>query len=495
MMMKSSDDRSRRQSSTVRLQRATVLGGVPSPNSSVQHQPTVVFGIKCFPLWFLAGLVSMCLLLYSLFFLYLAPQSTTALLFTTTSSSIFVNETTTTKEGKPQHQHATSRHHFPLVVELGDADHNARRQNASSSLFLFVLTTTPNLVPLSSTRNANSTKPDYGGLNFAKEHLSDDIDDDEARIQQEKEAQIEAMDVIDVRAIRFGRTRPAKGCVQPQWTRQQYPNCHAFHELASFFFEQRQSSSWEYLGSGHFRDAFLLEQQQNPNRTISVVLKSNRLAYYMDYTQDNIDRVRREALMMQELHSVPRINTVFGYCGSSILVQPANATLADTILPFYPDYQTKPGRITEQNLTQWQNDFDGGSLNTLRDHEKLDIALQMAESLADIVGFHKSPVVHDDIKLDQWLMLPAQLDGGDEITRRAIVLNDFNCAFFLQYNPDTGEYCRQYRSLGGTVFRAPEELDGDYVDDKMDVWPFGDILHILLTGKCVAAEEFSSRLE
>lgn len=438
-----------------------------------------------------------------------------------------------------QHQRKNATGPFrpcPLVVGLNRSD--------SISLFAFTLKSVPKLLPLSATLFAeaidgidNATEPDYGGLvlDFTSSRSSIRTSEDDQHLQSEKEAQMDEMDVIDVRALRFGRTRPTEGCHKLQWTRQQFPSCHAFHENDFTVVDDNDDKHvvddnsgslesflpWKYLGSGHFRDAFLVRKStpvvskkssrtsgaavsEKSSNVASVVLKSNRLQWYMEWTEDNLDRVRREALLMYEMHLSPRINTIYGHCGSSILVKPGlSKALADAVLPFYPDYQSEPGRITQQNLTRWQQDFGrmGESMNMLSDNEKLDIALQLAESLAELAGFHKSPIVHDDMRIDQWLISAPSLNENDlkddsksSRPRQTIVLNDMNSPFFMRYHPETGEYCQQYRIKAGPIFRAAEELDGGFVDDKMDVWPFGDILFQLLTGTFVAGSVCSEGL-
>lgn len=52
---------------------------------------------------------------------------------------------------------------------------------------------------------------------------------------------------------------------------------------------------------------------------------------------------------------------------------------------------------------------------------------------------------------------------------------------YMEWNEEKHEYCKYYRSFGGT-FKAPEEYDGDYLDESVDIWPMGNLIFVLLTG-------------
>jgi hypothetical protein len=64
--------------------------------------------------------------------------------------------------------------------------------------------------------------------------------------------------------------------------------------------------------------------------------------------------------------------------------------------------------------------------------EKLQLALEMAESIAELHGFKDGVIVHDDVQLCQWL----RNDQGK------LKLGDFNRARVLQWNDEKQEYCK-----------------------------------------------------
>jgi hypothetical protein len=60
------------------------------------------------------------------------------------------------------------------------------------------------------------------------------------------------------------------------------------------------------------------------------------------------------------------------------------------------------GRMKQTDLDQMQMD-DVHPMNNLTVAEKLDKALVMAESMADLHGFAGGAIVHGDVHPDQWL--------------------------------------------------------------------------------------------
>ena len=86
--------------------------------------------------------------------------------------------------------------------------------------------------------------------------------------------------------------------------------------------------------------------------------------------------------------------------------------------------------------------------NNFTAEEKLDIALQMAESIADLHGFEDGVIVHDDVQLCQWM---TTVDGKQK-------LGDFNRATIMEWDEVNGEYCLFNNGKGYGNYRAPEEF-------------------------------------
>lgn len=80
--------------------------------------------------------------------------------------------------------------------------------------------------------------------------------------------------------------------------------------------------------------------------------------------------------------------------------------------------------------------------------------------------------MHDDIQIPQFMR------GKDGILK----LVDFNRAEVMLYDPESEEYCKY---LNGPVFgnyRSPEEVNVEPLDEKIDVFSYGNNLHSVLTG-------------
>ncbi len=78
--------------------------------------------------------------------------------------------------------------------------------------------------------------------------------------------------------------------------------------------------------------------------------------------------------------------------------------------------------------------------------KKMEIYIVFSLSIADIQGFEKGVIVHDDVQLRQWLRTS---DGR-------LVLGDFNRAKILRWNDEDKDYCK-FRT--GTVFGDVSRID------------------------------------
>jgi serine/threonine protein kinase len=111
-------------------------------------------------------------------------------------------------------------------------------------------------------------------------------------------------------------------------------------------------------------------------------------------------------------------------------------------------------------------------MNSLTAKEKLDLALLMAESLAEL---HGAGIVHGDVDPKQWLKAA---DGS-------IKLNDFNNGHLLQWSYEQETYCDYRVCFESGTYKAPEELDEDCNKGSSrgtDVWAMGHGIYGLLTG-------------
>ncbi len=155
--------------------------------------------------------------------------------------------------------------------------------------------------------------------------------------------------------------------------------------------------------------------------------------------------VRIDAMSMDLLSDSKRILDLYGHCGTSVSVAAMDGP------PLHKYIET---------------------LTALNPESKLFIALEMAKSIADLHGYKGGPIVHGDIQYLQWLF--------DEHLN--VVLIDFNRAEPLLWDEESESYCKYF--VGGALgnVRSPEEYINEMVNEKIDVYSYGNALYTILTG-------------
>jgi hypothetical protein len=182
-----------------------------------------------------------------------------------------------------------------------------------------------------------------------------------------------------------------------------------------------------------------------------------------------VAKVHKESIILERLTSSPRVLDIYSHCGSTVLVEAMASDINDQIVP-------PTGYMRQSKLDELQED-DVHPLNNFTVSEKLQIALDMAESLADIHGFEGGLIVHADVHLDQWLLAP---DGS-------VKLNDFGDSYPAPWDRKRKKYCfRRDLSRSGT-WRSPEEYIGGLQDEAIDVYVFGNNIYTLVSQipKCI----------
>ena len=99
-------------------------------------------------------------------------------------------------------------------------------------------------------------------------------------------------------------------------------------------------------------------------------------------------------------------------------------------------------------------------------NEALDIATQVAAALA---AAHARTVIHRDIKPENIMLLP----GG-----QAKVLD-----FGLARIADSSQITRSGVVMGTAAYMSPEQVSGDPVDERTDLWSLGVVLYEMLAGE------------
>lgn len=246
--------------------------------------------------------------------------------------------------------------------------------------------------------------------------------------------------------------RPRK-CRRASWHHLYRPNCNVLHEV-----QLGTRGDLSLLGEGAYRSTFLLSERFD----LDVVLKVSRYPK-QDYVQYIYKYIQTDALVMQKLMASPRIADIFGHCGTSVFSE-------------FLEHEAEPDIIpVNGNIGNLHDEFDVKPQNNFTISEKLDVILQSAESIADLHGFKDGVIVHDDLRWDQYFFTS---DGS-------LKLNDFNRARVMPFDEEDGSYCRHKNGGGNGRHRAPEEYKDEGLNEKIDIWSFGNSIYELLTGLSV----------
>eukprot|EP00551_Chaetoceros_affinis_P020124 CAMPEP_0203737974 /NCGR_PEP_ID=MMETSP0092-20131115/40804_1 /ASSEMBLY_ACC=CAM_ASM_001090 /TAXON_ID=426623 /ORGANISM="Chaetoceros affinis, Strain CCMP159" /LENGTH=116 /DNA_ID=CAMNT_0050623471 /DNA_START=1 /DNA_END=348 /DNA_ORIENTATION=- len=104
-------------------------------------------------------------------------------------------------------------------------------------------------------------------------------------------------------------------------------------------------------------------------------------------TRETMLDINTEALVMEGLTMSPRIMNIYGHCSTTVGSEFVAGEIEKSIVPRgYMANAASEGKA----VIEPQNDLNGT--------EKLNIALEMARSIADLHGFKKGVIVHDDIQ-------------------------------------------------------------------------------------------------
>jgi serine/threonine-protein kinase len=145
------------------------------------------------------------------------------------------------------------------------------------------------------------------------------------------------------------------------------------------------------------------------------------------------------------------------------------------ILDFLVDEQ-------EQQLLVMEH-IDGPTLQQVLERSgppPLGLAVEIARQALEALGaLHRCGFVHRDVAPDN-LMLTRDAGGGP-----LVKLIDFGIAKALAVGPDRNPALTQVGVfLGKPRYASPEQLTGEPVDARSDLYSFGLVLYELLTGRC-----------
>jgi len=249
-----------------------------------------------------------------------------------------------------------------------------------------------------------------------------------------------------------------KKCRRVSWHKLYNPSCNQIHEI------EVMNESNKFLGSGFYRDVF--QVQPISNNDPAFVYKLNR--YRHKFATDRYEFIRMDALIMERLTASPRIPDIHGHCGTTMLTEFLNQEIEEVMTPgsakCYNDTKCHDRWLPAEGDVKPKNNYSA--------RHKVEMALAMAEALADLHGFKDGVMVHDDVMPSQFLYA----------ANGKIKLNDFNRGEAMLFDEQEGAYCRYTNGKGGGDFRSPEEFRDGLLNEKIDVYSMGNMMYGLLTG-------------
>ena len=295
-----------------------------------------------------------------------------------------------------------------------------------------------------------------------------------------------------------------RACQTPEFEHFYFPTCNDFHErdFGRAFDDPEKvtnprpenEANIAYLASGFYRDTWILEDSpwiwpsrypgeeelgkqshkkygvSNEGRTSEMVAKGYRSAILktprMTHSIDDgfLDGVWTEAIIMERMTYSPRIVDIYGHCSASTMVEVVPIEFEEAAII---GEGFEPPEVVEKRNRNGVRPY-----NNFTSSEKLHFALDMAESLADLHGFKEGVIVHDDVQMCQWLRTP---DGR-------LKLGDFNRATIMSWDLLKGEYCKFNNGEAFSQYRAPEEFAARNLNEKIDIFSFGNNIYAMLTG-------------
>jgi len=212
-------------------------------------------------------------------------------------------------------------------------------------------------------------------------------------------------------------------CERLSWHNFSFPNGNTIHEID---LTNPKPKMVRYIASGLWRDVWAIRPTSPEEKPLILkVMKSEH-----DVTKRNLERHRRDALVMERLTSSPFVVDVYGYSGNTVMTEYVETTLSDILY----EHKTTSSKRKRQNGGA---DINKGS-NTTRanvtrktQQGRLALALGVARGVQAIHDFPDGPIVHADITAKQFL-----------VTKEGKVkLNDFNRCRFMALNVSDNTPC------------------------------------------------------
>lgn len=230
---------------------------------------------------------------------------------------------------------------------------------------------------------------DYRNLHTERREFLEAIDDEEVTVDYEH----------------AGELSYPRECQRNNWGWTPKPACNNMHETSVNFYASsvmQQSYDLKYLSHGYYRDTWLVEPHRRDLLDREFILKTLRLIEDHEFDYYNMRKVEKEAVVMERLTASKIIVDIYGHCGTSIIAEAMPGEVTMSIVPADDIDDYDRGHIKQEELDEMQED-DVHPMNNLTIKEKVDLALLMAESLAELHGFNGGMIIHGDLHPDQWL--------------------------------------------------------------------------------------------
>ncbi|GKY96180.1 hypothetical protein MPSEU_000577800 [Mayamaea pseudoterrestris] len=249
------------------------------------------------------------------------------------------------------------------------------------------------------------------------------------------------------------------GCVRPDWQTRSYTTLD-IHEidLTSILFGKHlvhSSPSPEpgYLSAGLWRSVWVVYPRDAKTPT---VLKMMKPEHPVD--DRNMDRHRRDAIVMERLTSNHFVASIYAHVGYSVLTEYVRTTL-DTVL--FHSHMQEEGSISYAATATRETPMG-----------RLKLALGVANGIRALHSVTDGPIVHADVQAKQFLVTPEGI----------VKVNDFNrCRFMAHHNESHASCSFKIPSAPGK-HRAPEEYSYTQLDQQLDIYSMAHVLYGILSG-------------
>jgi hypothetical protein len=316
----------------------------------------------------------------------------------------------------------TSFRQFPQQLQWvlpwlpgGTAYRNIASTHAANAAFHFPQP------PSSGNLLSDHSDPDFNGLNLRLDEGSFDrrqiAPDAVKRFEKERKSFLKQLDAdaedVSERYLpmyELWDEDPDRTCFRTAWREDYHLNCNSVHEhtLVRPYDSVHQPYQIQYRGSGYYRDSW---EYVVPDTTWSSILLSSVPTsehasaswvikrFKMEHTvcRKYQSQMHKEALIMDQLTGSPRIVDIYGHCGLTMVAEHMVEEVTPRMTPFPERHNINRHQVKKEQA-------DGvHPYNNLTLTEKLDLAILMAESLADIHGFAGGVIAHGDTHPVQWL--------------------------------------------------------------------------------------------